>query len=391
MDIDLYLNPIDLSGYEFADKASRRRLGDVVNAYLNNRSFPELKDFDIAIIGVLEDRNTVGNKGCAAAPDQIRKYFYQLYEGAYKTRLVDLGNIKSGHTIEDTYFALSSVVKELLKQNIVPVIIGGGQDLTYANYQAYEDLGQIINIVAIDPIFDLGKTEQEMSSQSYLSKIILHQPNYLFNFSNIGYQTYFVDQDAIELMKNLFFDAYRLGFVRSKIDEVEPIVRNADLVSFDISAIRHSDAPGNKNVAPNGFYGEEACQIARYAGMSDKLTSIGFYEMNPEFDNHGQTAHLVAQMIWYFVDGFYNRKDEFPHKDKRQFVKYHVAITGEKDDLVFYKSKKSDRWWMEVPIRSQNKVKFKRHHMIPCSYHDYQIACDNDIPDRWWQAYQKLM
>jgi formiminoglutamase len=391
MDIDIYLDPIELAGYEFADKTSRLRLGDVVTAYNKGSSFPDLSDVNIAILGVLEDRNAISNNGCASAPDQVRKYLYRLFEGAYKTKLVDLGNIKSGHSIEDTYFAMSSVVKELLKQNIVPIIIGGGQDLTYANYQAYEDLGQIINIVAIDPLFDLGKTENEMSSQSYLSKIILHQPNYLFNFSNIGYQTYFVDQEAIELMKNLFFDAYRLGTVRAKIEEVEPIVRNADLVSFDVSAIRHSDAPGNKNVSPNGFYGEEACQIARYAGMSDKLTSIGFYEMNPEYDQHGQTAHLVSQMIWYFIDGYYNRKHEFPHKDKRLFIKYHVAIEGEKDEMVFYKSKKSDRWWMEVPIRSQQKVKFKRHHMIPCSYQDYQTACDNDVPDRWWQAYQKLM
>lgn len=391
MDIDLYLEPVDLNGYEIAEKTKKKRLGDIVKAHTKNKKLPDLSGANIAIVGVLEDRYAVGNKGTAAAPNQVRKYLYGLFEGAYHIKMVDLGNIKNGHSVDDTYFALSNVIKELLKQNIVPVIIGGSQDLTYANYQAYEDLGQIINIVAIDPVFDLGKTEQEMSSQSYLSKIILHQPNYLFNFSNIGYQTYFVDQEAIELMKNLFFDAYRLGFVRSKIEEVEPIVRNADLISFDISAIRHSDAPGNKNVTPNGFYGEEACQIARYAGMSDKLTSIGFYELNPEFDYHGQTAHLVAQMIWYFIDGYYNRKNEFPHKDKRQFVKYHVKIEGEKNELVFYKSKKSDRWWMEVPIRSQQKVKFKRHHLIPCSYQDYQTACDNDIPDRWWQAYQKLM
>ncbi len=391
MELDIYFEPINLSGYEFADKAKRCKLGDVVRGHLKRNSFPDLEGVNIAIIGVLEDRNAISNQGCATAPNEVRKHLYQLFEGAYNVKLADLGNIKMGHTVADTYFALSNAVKELLKQHIVPIIIGGSQDLTYANYQAYEDLGQIINIVAIDPIFDLGKTEREISSQTYLSKIILHQPNFLFNFSNIGYQTYFVDQEAIELMKNLFFDAYRLGFVRSQIEEVEPIVRNADLISFDISAIRHSDAPANKIIAPNGFYGEEACQIARYAGMSDKLSSIGFYELNPENDYHGQTANLVAQMIWYFIDGYYNRKHEFPHKDKRQFIKYHVNIEAQKEELVFYKSKKSDRWWMEVPIRSQQKVKLKRHHLIPCSYQDYQSSCNNDLPDRWWQAYQKLM
>lgn len=391
MDIDIYFNSIDLSGYEYSENAQRKRLGDVVKAFNSPNNFPDLSSVNIAIIGVLEDRNALNNEGCSQAPDQVRKYLYNLYEGNYTAKIADLGNIKMGHTVADTYFALSRALKELIQKNIVPIVIGGSQDLTYANYQAYEDLGQIINIVSVDPLFDLGNNENEINSQSYLSKIILHQPNYLFNFSNIGYQTYFVDQDGIDLMKNLFFDTYRLGQVQANIEEVEPIVRNADLISFDISAIRQSDAPGNKNASPNGFYGEEACKIVRYAGMSDKLTSIGFYEINPEYDRNGQTAHLVSQMMWYFIDGYYNRKNELPHQEKRQFVKYHVKLEEQKDEMVFYKSKKSDRWWMEVPIRSQQKVKFKRHHLIPCSYQDYQTACNNDLPDRWWQAYQKLM
>lgn len=391
MDIDIYFEPIDLSGYETAEQNEHSRLGDNVHAYHQKARFPDLKGIDIAIIGVLEDRNAVNNKGCAQGPNQVRKYLYRLFEGGYKSKIADLGNIKQGHKVEDTYFALCNVVKSLVKNKIIPVIIGGSQDLTFANYQAYEELGQIINIVSIDPLFDLGQAEANIHSQSYLSKIILHQPNFLFNYSNIGFQSYFVDKDAVDLMGNLFFDIYRLGMVQSDMEEVEPIVRNADLLTFDVSSIRQSDAPGNKNASPNGFYGEEACKIARYAGMSDKLTSIGFYELNPSQDNNGQTAHLVAQMIWYFFEGFYNRKNEFPHKDKRQFVKYHVAIEDQKDELVFYKSKKSDRWWMEVPIRSKQKVKFKRHHLIPCSYKDYETACSNDVPDRWWQAYQKLM
>ncbi len=391
MDIDIYFNPIDLTEYENFEDTQRKRLGDVVRAYNSPNNFPDLSGINIAIIGVLEDRNALFNGGCAEAPDQVRKYLYRLYEGNYTAKIADLGNIKMGHTVADTYFALSRVLKELIKKNIVPVVIGGSQDLTYANYQAYEDLGQIINIVSVDPLFDLGNNENEINSQSYLSKIILHQPNYLFNFSNIGYQTYFVDQEGIDLMKNLFFDTYRLGQVQADMEEVEPIVRNADLLSFDVSAIRQSDAPGNKNATPNGFYGEEACKIVRYAGMSDKLTSIGFYELNPENDRDGQTAHLVSQMIWYFIDGYYNRKNELPHQEKKEFIKYHVNLEDQKDEMIFYKSKKSDRWWMEVPIRSQQKVKFKRHHLIPCSYQDYQTACNNDLPDRWWQAYQKLM
>jgi arginase family enzyme len=391
MDIEIYFKPIDLTGYEYAEKSYRKRLGDVVKSYNTASGFPDLDNIDIAIIGINEDRNAINNEGCASAPDNIRKKLYKLFEGGNKTKIADLGNIKKGNTINDTYFAVNSVVSELLKNDIIPVLIGGSHDLTYANYQAYESLEQVINIVAVDSVFDLGKSEEDFNSQSYLSKIILHQPNYLFNYTNIGYQTYLIDQEAIGLMKNLFFDIYRLGNVRANIEEVEPIVRNADLVTFDISAIRQSDAPANGNASPNGFYGEEVCKIARYAGMSDKLTSIGFYEVNPKLDRQEQTSHLVAQMIWYFIDGFYNRKHDFPLKEKENYIKYLVSIKDHKDEIIFYKSKKSDRWWMEIPIKTNMKPKYERHYLVPCSYQDYQTACKDDIPDRWWQAYQKLI
>jgi arginase family enzyme len=368
-------------------------MGDIISAFTEESGFPEYENAQLALIGVKESRNAVNNEACNTAPDEVRKYLYSLYSSNSKLNIVDLGNILPGATIEDTYYALKTIVAELLQNEIIPIIIGGSQDLTYANYLAYENMGQIINITAIDSHFNLGNAEEEFNSRSYLSKIILHQPNYLFNYTNIGYQTYFVDQAAISLMKNLFFDVYRLGEVRSDMTKAEPLVRNADLLSFDISSIRQSDSPGNSNASPNGFYGEEACQIARYAGLSDKLTSIGFYELNPKFDRNGQTAHLVAQMIWYFIEGYSQRKGDFPHKQKEKYLKYTVAIEdGHEHELIFYKSKNSGRWWMQVPLENpMSQSKYERHFMVPCSISDYQLATKGELPDRWWQVYQKLM
>lgn len=391
MDISTYFEPVSLPDLDLMEERPQDRLADVIAIYREKTIFPETENADIAIIGVKEDRFSFNNKGCADAPDQVRKYLYKLYPGNYNPKILDLGNIYCGHRVEDTYFALSAVISELISKNVFPLVIGGSQDLTYANYRAYETLGQIINIVAIDSVFDLGKSDQEFNSRSYLSKILLHQPNYLFNYANIGYQTYLVDNDAIELMKNLYFDIYRLGLVRQNIEDIEPVIRNADMLSFDISAVRQSDAPGNNNVSPNGFYGEEICQLIRYAGLSEKLTSAGFYEINPFLDRDGQSAHLVAQMIWYLIDGFYNRKNEFPSRNKDHYVKYTVSIKDLNENIVFFKSKKTDRWWMEVPVKTGNKQAYERHQMIPCSYKDYQIACSEDVPDRWWQACQKMM
>jgi hypothetical protein len=205
----------------------------------------------------------------------------------------------------------------------------------------------------------------------------------------MGYQTYFVSQDSLKVMDKLFFDAHRLGDVYGNIHRTEPIIRNANMISFDISAIRSSDAEGNPNATPNGFYGEEACQICRYAGMNDKLTSIGFYEFNPAFDRNGQTALLLAQMIWYVVDGFYHRKRDYPLQPKSQYIIYRANLKDQSHELIFIKSRKTSRWWMQVPYPS-GLSKNERYHLVPCRYEDYQSAVSGEMPDLWWRTFQKL-
>ncbi|PKP33242.1 MAG: arginase [Bacteroidetes bacterium HGW-Bacteroidetes-16] len=391
MEINHYFQPIDVDWIESLQNSGRKRLGDVIVAHTSSGAMPDPEQYSLAIIGVPEDRGTVTNMGCAQAPDEVRKHLYRLFSHWNQVSICDLGNLKNGHRLEDTYFAFKEVVAELVRNKVIPIVIGGSQDLTYANYLAYENVGRVINIAAIDPMFDLGHDEHELNSQSYLSRIILHQPNFLFNYTNIGYQTYFVDQESQVLMKNLYFDVFRLGNVRANMEEVEPMVRNADILSIDLASIRHSEAPASEQSSPNGFYGEEMCQICRYAGLSDKLTSIGFYELNPSLDHQGQSAFLYAQMIWYFIDGFVNRQHDFPEQDNDDFVKFTLHVEDFDEELLFLKSKKSSRWWMVVGVKDVVSKKYRRHQFVPCSYDDYQAALNQEIPDRWWKVQQKLM
>lgn len=389
-DIAHFFSPVNREDILANQSLKELQFGNLFSIYSSEGDFPELENIDLAIIGVTESRNSENNDGCKLAPDAVRAYLYKLFGGSFQVRVADLGNIHPGHSTDDTYFALRTSIDFLIRKNIVPIILGGSQDLTYAQFLGYKDLEQTINIVAVDSCFDLGNPDEDITNTSYLGKIILHQPNYLFNYSNVGYQTYLVDQASLQMMNKLYFDAYRLGQVRDKIEEAEPVIRQADMLSFDITSIKHSDAPAHPNASPNGFYAEEACQMMRYAGMNDKLSSLGIYEINPEYDVSGKTAHLAAQMIWCFMDGFYNRKHDFPSRTNSDYVRFHVVLQDEKYEINFYKSKKSDRWWMEIPYPPHKDLKFERHTLIPCSYKDYDLAMSNEIPDRWWQTYQKL-
>lgn len=385
MEISDYFLPIDLEAISLGNEYKDKQLGNKIKI-----NPPSLEGVDLAILSISEDRGSLNNKGCANGANLVRQCLYNLYEGPYNFKVADLGIIKAGNSITDTYFAVQETISFLLKNQVIPVIIGGSKDLIYGSYLAYTKQEQTINIVDIDSRFSLGNSDEVINSDNYLGKILFHQPNILFNYSNLAYQTYFVDQSELGLVKDLFFDIHRLGIVKSKIQDAEPIIRNADMISFSLNAISQVDAPANKDSSPNGLNGEQACQLSRYAGMSDKLSSIGFYEFNPEIADNNQTAHLLAQMIWYFIDGFYNRKKDFPACNKNEYIKYTVAIDEGKQELNFYKSPKSDRWWMDVPYHHDYRKKYERHLMLPCTYEDYLTATDNEIPERWFQTFQKL-
>lgn len=388
MDLSIYFQPSQSAIFskEVADPFS---FGE--NIEINDgKYFPSLDVVDIAFFGVFESRNSMVEMD-AKGFEVVRKHLYSLFPNNYTLKVADLGNVLPGESVEDTYFAVSEIVKQCVKQNVIPIIVGGSQDLTYANYKAYEDLEQIVNLTSIDPKFDLGEAEDALTDKTYLTKIILHQPNYLFNYCNIGHQSYFVKQESEDLMKNMFFDLCRLGEAQNNIQLVEPMLRFTDVLSVDLSAIRASEYGASELPIPNGFYGEEMCQMMRYAGMSDKLTSLGLYAYNPIYDQKETSAQLIAQMLWCFVDGYYNRTRDFPVGDKKDYQKFIVPIKDAEYQLNFYKSDKSDRWWLEVPFPSKRISKYERHQLVPCSYEHYQIACKDEMPDIWWKTYQKLV
>lgn len=379
-----FLSPIDVDLLFDGEDFVKNQLRNVIDIYQND--FPDLEDVKIAIIGVHEEQGTE-NKGTEHGPDHVRKALYKLYRPDYDVHIADLGNIKAGNTYKDTIYALKTVVGQLLYRKVVPIILGGSHDLTYGQFLGYEELEETVNVTVVDEKINIRENEEGPSADNFLLDMFLHEPNYLFNFSQIGHQSYFVDPETLHALEILHFDCYRVGMLNNNMEEVEAIIRDSDVVSFDIAAVRASDAPGHAQVTPNGFDGEQACRIARYAGISDKVSSFGLYEINPMYDERSLTATLAAQMIWYFVDGYYHRLNDKPLQDQASFLKFMVEL--EEHGLTFWKSQKSGRWWMEVPF-NVTKEKYKRHHLVSCSYNDYQTAMQGDVPDRWIRAYDKL-
>jgi hypothetical protein len=241
-------------------------------------------------------------------------------------------------------------------------------------------------MVAIDPKFDLAYHKNEFNSESYLGHIIFNNGKNLYNFANLGYQSYYCNKDELKLINRMNFEAFRLGQIRSNIEDIEPVMRDADMVSLDIRAIKQSDAPAHKFPSPNGFYSEEICQLARYAGLSDKVSSFGIYDLNPRFDINEITSGLAAQIIWYFIDGINSRQKDYPKKNSKEYTKHIISFEKTDQNIVFYQNNYNKRWWMEVP----NPDNHSKSKLIACTLNDYNLACNQELPDRWLKTIQKL-
>jgi arginase family enzyme len=376
-----FLRPLDTEILDYINELSSQHLGRKIVLHTND-DFPILKEIKIAIIGVLENR---GDKNAINDVDlnAIRREFYSLFPGNWDASIADLGDLIGGNTKEDTYFALQKVTANLLKHKIIPIIIGGSQDLTYPLYRSYDQLEQMVNLVTIDSKFDFGKESETILAASYLTNIILDEPNNLFNYSNIGFQTYYNSQEEIDLIEKLFFDAYRLGDVSNNIAISEPVFRDADIVSLDLTAVKSSASGNMVTFTPNGFNGKEICSLSRYAGISDKVSLFGIFNHN----NTRQEAVLIAQIVWYFIEGYHYRSNEYPYSSKESYLKYIIPL--EDEELIFYKSNKTDRWWIEIPFISDTNNKLKRNTLLPCSYEEYLGACNQELPERWWKVQRK--
>lgn len=384
-DISFYFKPVTIE-----QEYQEGLIGNSIQSFHQEGEFPQIEQGGVALFFVPEFRGAGKENQSQKEVETFRSSLYALNLGLdWKIPLYDLGDVLPGNELKDTYFAVSSVVEELIKNKVIPLIIGGSQDLTVSMYHGYDKLEQLVNLCCIDHKLDLGSPEREVNSDGFISHILMQRPCMLFNHSNIGLQAPFASKQEYELFDKLYFDICRLGEFNADFKKAEPYLRNSDILSVDFASIRASELNNSSYTSPNGFYADQICQIAKYAGISDKLTSFGIFNFMQE-KIAGPTTHLLAQIMWYFIDGVTQRKGDFPIGGKKEYLKFTVHLEAYKDEIIFYKSNKSDRWWMEVPVTSKNGAKYLRHQLVPCDFQDYERAMKNEMPDLWWKTYQKF-
>ena len=377
------LLPVDESIVNSTIVLPKQVIGKSILVHSRVNGFPDLDEVRIGIIGVSELRNSFFNISKYKI-SEFRKEFYKLYPGNWNYKISDLGDIPSGDSVEDTYFILKEVCQFLRKINIIPVLIGGSHDLTYPIYKSFENSNQWINITSVDNMFDFTKNEKLISGRSYMSSIIMEKPSNLNSYTNLGYQTYLVSQEELDLMERLFFESVRLGAILDDNKIAEPYLRDSDIVTFDLKSLSQISSENSVNNYPNGFDSRTICSLSRYAGISDRLNVIGFFELPNSIIFH----KLLAQIIWYFIEGFNCRFNEYPVLKGENFKKFIVPLSDRQ--LIFHKSNKSERWWVEIEVENYLDNKTKTNSLLSCTHKDYINACNDILPERWLNATKRV-
>ncbi|MCW3806770.1 arginase family protein [Plebeiibacterium marinum] len=342
----------------------------------------EISQYDVAIIGIADGVNAVGNEGVDKAVSEIRKHLACLRKTSRELRVIDLGNIK-GKTLNDRFFALREVSKKLLEYQVVGLVLGGGQDYILPIAQSNVELADEVALSLVDSRLDFAVSESDYSSKSVLSQLKSNIGKSIFELNVIGVQKYLVGTSQEDQMNELYWDMVRLGEVRNdNIQQVEPLLRDADLVGFDVGAIQESYMPYYSNINVNGFTGYEACQIAWYAGMSDNLKFFCLQEFNPDFDDKEKGAGLSAQIVWHLLEGISQKIIDVPNIDSESYKIFIVHLHNFSEDIRFYTNRVNDRWWIEVPWKEDVRV-------LACSKLDYELTQGGNMPDKWWRFFQK--
>jgi formiminoglutamase len=368
-----FLDPVSLSEISLDSGYKEGQIGRAIRVFEDE--FPDLDEADIVLVGCGEQRGAALLHTSGAA-NAVRNEFYSLFYWHLDVRLADIGNVKTGKAVTDTYAALKIVLHELLQMGKMVVVLGGSHDLTLAQYQVFADDKRLMDAVGVDSVIDIN-IDSPFRADNFLMEMLTAEPNYMRHYNHVAFQSYFVHPRMLETMDKLRFDCFRVGTVKEHIEEMEPVIRNCSLMSFDIGAIAHAFAPAN-HITPNGLNGEEACTLMQYAGMSPQMQSIGIFGYRPEKDHEQMTAKQISHMLWYLMDGKSRAAREAAIEERSSFNEFHIAFA--EVETTFLQSKKTGRWWMQLPDKQ----------FIACSYKDYLVASSNEIPERWLRAQERI-
>ena len=380
MDLSVFFQALPELPFTSSIQADRK-LGHQVA--LHQGEFPDWNHADILLF-------SASVRDHSGLPFILRKELYNLSSPGQALKMADLGHLKPREVTDDLLEQLSYLLSVFREAGKICLLIVDRPFLSLAQSYAFEGSDNGLEVVHIDSQCNLLDSDLLLDSQSYHHALLREVPSWLFDFTQLGHQRYFVSDSQLSWFEERNFAMHRYGELMGQIELTESYLRTAHVVSADLSAVRASDAPAALVPSPGGFSTEEFCRMARYAGLGHQIRSFSVSGFDPELDPHGITCRLAAMGFWYFLDGVLNSFDDHPLDDRSNLTRYSVQLHASIPKIDFFRHNRSHRWWMEVPFQDELGNKHPKTKLVSCSEQDYETAKNDDIPNRWWMTYHKL-
>jgi hypothetical protein len=348
--------------FEITDHVDKKNLditSDNKHLLINKVNFSgrKLSGAKIVILGIGAEEGLI----------LVRKALYELY-CKQDVNIFDLGNIPQSKSD-----SLKEILKTLLDNNIFTILIGNSVDILPVCIESMADK-RSVSASAVSPAVVRTDFTDSLLRNKFLN---------LFDFNFLGYQTYLSDPEILNGLSSRYYETLRLGKFRKDSQIYEPALRYSDIFSLDVASVRKSEITDSLYSGLNGLYPEEACLISRHAGISDNLKIANIF-CRDRIEKNGQKNELIAQIIWHLIDGFVNRANEIMLNNVNGIKKILINLEQPTEQLIFYYSNITNRWWMEIQKKSK-----KNSLIIACTEDDYKTACRHDIPLRWIWYQQK--
>lgn len=297
-------------------------------------------------------------------------------------KVVVLGNLITSDNSGYNCSSFAEVIEKALKSGLYPIVISS--ELAYAKVfcEVYSRISPL-QLGFISPALCSRLPNGLPNLIGMAGDLELSKNN---SISIIASQVYYADSSWESNIKGTYYQQARLGAIRAAMQSAEPLLRDSNLLFVDLNAVRNSDFTSASSPTPNGLYAEEICQLMRYAGYSDNLKSMFISGFDtPKLTENEIDITLVAQLLWYALDGLASRKNELPGLTSFASKEFYLDL-GEQEPLTlnFMQSQNTGRWWLYVPTANS------AGRWIACDAEDYERAKHHELPYRWISLYNLI-
>lgn len=328
------------------------------NWQIGEKVINEIKEDSIVLLFLSDYRGANGDADSQEFT-QIRREFYKLSQLDFDIPIVDLGDLVSGKTPQDSHYILQEVLSACHYKHAIPIIIGGSNDFAFSLFSALSFHQTDINYTQISNVVSL-KQDEEIHESNFLSKILGSKNFSIKNYHHLGYQKHLNESDSVKLIKEVQFDIIRLAEMMNSTEKTEPYFRKADLVTINCDAVESFNEPFSINPQVNGLNKREVCAYMKEIGLGEKLKSVGIFNYNIYSDS--QLNHqLLAQMLWYLIEGINIQRS---HPKEKSFETFFVLIND--NQYAFKRDVFSNLWYFGEDEDIDN--------CIPCSRSDFDEA-----------------